>query len=341
MNKRWQRQIALLGLLLLGCTAGQAQAPVVVRAAHFANITHAQALLAHANGAYQKALGNSARIEWKVFNAGPPVVEAIFAGQIDIAYLGPNPAITGYVRSEGAALRIVAGAMSGGAALIVRADSGISQPQDFRGKRVASPQLANTQDVALRTWLKTHGMKPRENGGDVYVIPISNADQMTLFMQKQLDAAWAPEPWATRLIHEAGGTMLFDERTLWPGGEFATTVVVVRTGFLNEHPGIVKQWIRAHIEMTEWINNNLEQAKRQLNQELKRETTKALPQAVLDEAFTRVSVTADSMEKPLLQAARSAHALGFLGRGPLKLDNLFDLRLLREVARERTAAGRN
>lgn len=342
----FRQRILLLTLLALTCgmlptlPPGRAQAPVVVRAGHFANITHAQALIAHANGDYQRALGNSARIDWKIFNAGPPVIEAIFAGQLDIAYIGPNPAITGYVRSEGEAVRIIAGAMSGGAALVVRADSGIQKPEDFRGKRVATPQLANTQDVALRTWLKAHGMKPRENGGEVHVIPVSNADQLTLFGQKQLDAAWAPEPWATKLIREANARVFQDERGLWPDGKFATTVLVVRTKFLEQHPEVVRRWLQAHVDMTDWINANFEQAKRILNQELQRETTKPLPQAILDEALTRVTVTNDPMTEPLLRAARSAHALGFLGRRPLNLDNLYDLRLFQEITKGRTPVTR-
>jgi NitT/TauT family transport system substrate-binding protein len=330
--------LALVGALSIVAPDATGQQPVVVRAAHFANITHAQALIAHATGAYQKALGNSARLDWKIFNAGPPVIESLFAGQLDIAYIGPNPAVTGYVRSEGEALRIIAGAMSGGASLIVRGDSSIRSPQDFRGKRVATPQLANTQDVALRTWLRAHNMKPRENGGDVHIIPISNADQLTLFRQGQLDASWAPEPWATRLLREANGRVFHDERALWPGGTFATTVVVVRTAFLQQHPEIVSRFIQAHVEMTDWINTNLDEAKRIMNEELRRETTKPLPEAILNEAFSRVRVTYDPMTEPLLSAAKSASALGFLGRDKLDLTGLYDLRALQQAVRGRKPA---
>src|SRR5687767_3327218 len=154
-------------LLIVAGSAAAQSPPITIRAAHFPNITHAQAVIAHANGAYQKVLGTSAKIDWKIFNAGPSVIEAIFANQLDIAYVGPNPAISGYVRSQGKALRIVAGSMSGGASLIVRADAGIRAPQDFRGKRVATPQLGNTQDVALRAWLLSKGMQPKEKGREV------------------------------------------------------------------------------------------------------------------------------------------------------------------------------
>ena len=182
--------------------ASATYAQVTVRVGAFPNITHAQAMVGKANGSFVKALGSGAKIEWKTFNAGPAAIEALFAGAIDMTYIGPNPTISGYVRSNGEALRVVAGAASGGAALVVRNDSGINQASDFHGKKVASPQLGNTQDVALRSWLRTNGLKSTDKGGDVQVIPLANPDQLTLFVKKELDAAWAPEPWATRLIRE-------------------------------------------------------------------------------------------------------------------------------------------
>lgn len=326
-------KIFLTTLFLTVITGGQLASAqnVTIRAAHFPNITHAQAVIGHANGAFQKALGNSATVDWKIFNAGPAVAEAMLANQLDIAYIGPNPAVTAYVRSHGAAVRIVAGAMSGGAALIVRADAGINKPQDFHGKRVATPQLGNTQDVALRAWLQTNGMKPSEKGGDVQVIPVANADQLTLMSRKQLDAAWAPEPWASRLIREANGKLFLDERTLWPKGQFVTTVVVVRTEFLKQHPDLVRTWLRTHLELTDWINKNLTEAKKTLNQELEKETTKALPQPLLDEAFSRLEVTADPLRASLLKSAQAAFDAGFLGREKPELSGLFDLSLLESL----------
>src|SRR5258705_321033 len=162
----------------------------VIRVGAFPNITHPQAMVGKANGWFEKALGSNAKIDWKSFNAGPSAIEALFSGAIDMTYIGPNPAITGYVRSQGEALRIVAGATSGGASLVVRNDSGIDKPEDFHGKKVASPQMGNTQDVALRAWLKAHGMKSADKGGDVQVIPLANPDQLTLFLKKELDAAF-------------------------------------------------------------------------------------------------------------------------------------------------------
>src|SRR5713101_1942734 len=175
-------------LLLAAGTAGAQNAPVTVRAGYFPNVTHAQAVIGRANGKFDEALGSSAKIDWKQFNAGPSVIEALFAGALDIAYIGPNPAINGYVRSKGEALRVIAGASSGGAALVVRSATGIQKPDDFHGKKIATPQLGNTQDVALRAWLQAHNLKTREKGGDVLVIPIANSDQLTLFLKGEIDA---------------------------------------------------------------------------------------------------------------------------------------------------------
>jgi NitT/TauT family transport system substrate-binding protein len=312
-----------------------AAAQQIVRVGAFPNITHAQAMIGKGNGAFEKALGPNVKINWKTFNAGPAAVEALFAGAIDMTYIGPNPAITAYVRSGGEAVRVVAGAASGGAALVVRNDGGINKPEDFRGKKVASPQMGNTQDVALRAWLKAHGMKSTDKGGEVQVIPLANPDQLTLFLKKQLDAAWAPEPWATRLIREGNGRLFLDERDLWPKGQFVTAHLIVRTKFLQEHPDLVKNWLRAHVELTDWINGHLPEAKQALNAQIQKETGKALPPAVLDEAFGRLQVTYDPLHTALLTAAKSAFDAGFLGRQMPDLNGMYDLSLLNQVLREK------
>jgi NitT/TauT family transport system substrate-binding protein len=330
---RYQPAITLL--VLLAGAGGSAQSqPASVRVGHFPNITHSQALIGRANGWFDKALAPDARIDWKAFNAGPSAIEALFAGEIDLAYVGPNPTITGYVRSQGEALRVIAGATSGGAALIVRADSGIQQIEDFHGKRVASPQLGNTQDVSLRAWLAGHNLKLREKGGDVQVIPIANPDQLTLFLRRQIDAAWAPEPWASRLIHEANGRLFLDERDLWPNRQFVTANLIVSTKFLRQHRDLVKKWVRSDVDLTAWINRNQPEAKRLLNQEIKRETGKELAGAVLDDAFSRLQVTYDPLRSSLVTAARQAFDLGLLGRQSPDLSGLYDLSVLNEVLKE-------
>jgi NitT/TauT family transport system substrate-binding protein len=252
-----------------------------------------------------------------------------------MTYIGPNPTITGYVRSNGEALRVVAGAASGGAALVVRADAGIQKPSDFHAKKVASPQLGNTQDVALRCWMKANGLKSTDRGGDVQVIPLANADQLTLFLKKELDAAWAPEPWATRLIREGNGRLFLDERTLWPDGKFVCANLIVSTKFLKDHPDVVKNWLRAHVELTEWIHTHQSEAKKILNGQIQKETGKALPDAVLEESFGRLQVTYDPLRRSLLTSAKSAFDAGFLGRQMPDLSDLYDLSLLNQVLSEK------
>ncbi len=312
-----------------------ARSETVIRVGAFPNITHPQAMVGKNNGWFDKAMGPQVKIDWKSFNAGPSAMEALFAGAIDMTYIGPNPAISGYVRSNGEALRIVAGATSGGAALVVRNDSGIQRPEDFHGKKVASPQMGNTQDVALRAWLRANGMKSTDKGGDVQVIPLANPDQLTLFVKKELDAAWAPEPWATRLIKEGNGRLFLDERSLWPNGQFITSHLIVRTQFLKDHPDLVKNWIRAHVDLTDWINAHLPDAKKLLNLQIAKETGKALPDSVLDEAFSRMQATYDPLRGSLMNAAKSAFEAGFLGRQMPDLSSLYDLSLLNQVLAEK------
>jgi NitT/TauT family transport system substrate-binding protein len=324
----------LVSLTITIAAWGQGSANTI-RVGAFPNITHAQAMVGKANGFFDKAMGPQVKVQWTSFNAGPAAIEALFAGAIDMTYVGPNPAINGYVRSNGEAVRIVAGAASGGASLVVRNDAGINKPEDFHGKRVASPQFGNTQDVSLRNWLKNHGMKSNDKGGDVRIVPMANPDQLTLFLKKELDASWAPEPWATRLIHEGNGRLFVDERTLWPNGQFVIGLLVVNTKFLNEHPDLVKNWIRANVDLTDWINANQTEAKRLLNQQIKAETGKALSPAILDESFSRMQVTYDPLHTALTTAAQQAFDNGFLGRQMPDLSRLYDLTLLNQVLAEK------
>ena len=325
----------LWGLIFGLVTVAQAQGnSTVMRVGAFPNITHPQAMVGKANGWFEKAMGPQVKVEWKIFNAGPSAIEALFADAIDMTYVGPNPAINGYVRSNGEALRVVAGATSGGAALVVRKDAGIQKAEDFHGKRVASPQLGNTQDVALRAWLKAYGFKTNDKGGDVQIVPIANPDQLTLFLKRDLDAAWAPEPWASRLVHEGNGRVFLDERELWPKGQFVAAQLIARTKFLKAHPDVVKNWIRAHVELTDWINEHPQEAKQILNRQLQKETGKALSPEVLDESWGRMQATYDPLRAALQRTARAAFEAGFLGRHLPDLSGLYDLTLLNQVLEE-------
>jgi NitT/TauT family transport system substrate-binding protein len=322
--------VASLAFLIGGCGR---PSPNSVRVGYFPNITHAQAVVGVGDDTFRRALGAAATLETRVFNAGPSVIEALFAGQIDLAYIGPNPAINGYVRSNGEALRIIAGATSGGAVLVVREDSGIREARDFEGRRIASPQLGNTQDVALRRWLQQQGLRLRERGGATQVVPVANPDILTLFQKKEIDAAWVPEPWGARLVHEAGGRIFLDERRIWPQGRFVTAQLIARTAFLRQHPEVARRWLDAHVELTRRLTTDAAGAKRALNAEIERLTGKAFPAAVLDDAWSRMTVTWDPIRESLRQSADAAFELGFLGDRRPKLDGIYDLRLLNQVLR--------
>jgi NitT/TauT family transport system substrate-binding protein len=335
--RRWVFFLALL-CGFTGCGGGQSKpsptAAGVIRVGYFPNLTHAQALVGLARGDFANALGPSVKIETTVFNAGPPVIEAMFAKRIDLAYVGPNPAINGYVQSQGKALRIVAGSMSGGAALVVRTDANIEVPTQLDGKRIATPQLGNTQDVALRAYIARHNLKPRENGGTVEIIPTPNAQIIDLMRNKQLDGAWVPEPWASRLVVDGGCRVLVDERDLWPQGDFVTAQIIVSTDYLEAHRDVVRAWIDAHVAVTQWMLDHPAEAKQVVNGEVEKLSGQALSPAVLDAAWGRMHPTWDPVASSLIESANTAHAAGFLREAPV-LDGIYDLGLLNEVLRAR------
>lgn len=329
-------KVIILPLFLLFLTSFHLQAEEkVIRVGYFPNITHAQAVIGIANGEFQKKLGNDVKIEVRIFNAGPSVIEAMFADSLDLAYIGPNPAINGYVKSKGEALRIIAGSASGGAGLVVRQDAGIGKIEDFHGKKIASPQLGNTQDVALRRWLKDNGFVLKERGGDVQVLPINNPDQLTLFLKKEIDGAWTVEPWVSRLIKEGNGALFLDERSVWPGGEFVTANIIVSKKFLENNRELVKKWLSCHVDVTNWINSNQDEAKKILNKELERITGKPLPEEILNEAFLRIKITYDPVKDSLFTSAKWAFQQGFLGEKFPDLSQIYDLSILNEILKEK------
>jgi NitT/TauT family transport system substrate-binding protein len=315
--------IAALVLAAAGC-ASRGPSGTTIRIAYFPNLTHSQALIGLARGDFAEALGPQTQIDAKAFNAGPSVIEALFAGEIDLAYIGPNPAVNGYVRSQGEALRVIAGATSGGASFIVRPEAGIVSADDLSGKRIATPQLGNTQDVALRAYLTKNHLSPTERGGTVQIIPTENPQILDLFRRGEIDGAWVPEPWATRLILEGNGKLFLDERSLWPNGDFTTALVIVRTEFLREHPDLVQRWLQTHVSLTLWEQANPDEAKRLANEEIARITSQALPEDVLDGAWSRQTVTYDPLTDTILASARAAYAAGYLDAEP-DLSGLVDL----------------
>ncbi|MGC2307734.1 MAG: ABC transporter substrate-binding protein, partial [Nitrososphaeraceae archaeon] len=322
----------------------------VLRLGYFPNLNHAQVIIGLANGHFQKALsenstasgeegGEDISIEEYVFSAGPSAIEALYAGQIDVAYVGPNPAINGYLASNGEGIRIISGSASGGAVFVVRNDTGIQSASDLGGKKFASPQLGNTQDVALRKYLIQSGYETVENGGNVTVVPVKPSDILTLMLKKEIDGAWVPEPWGARLVKEANGKILVDERDLWPpDGKFVTTNIIARSDYLKNNPETIRKLINAHIDETIWINDTLQNIRNDdvngasgykenesnadlenagveafihsFNDGLKRITGNTVPEDELSDALQRLEFTYDPIEQSLFRMADDAYDLG-------------------------------
>ena len=308
-----------------------------LRIGYFPNITHAQAVIGLNDGDFQKVLGNNVTVETVKFNAGPSAIESLLADRIDATYIGPNPAINGYLLTDGKDLRVISGASSGGASFVVRNDSGIETVNDLGGKKFASPQLGNTQDVALRKYLIDNGYNTIENGGNVTVLPIANADILTAFLKKEIDGAWVPEPWATRLVQEAGGKVLVDEKSLWPDGKFVTANLIVRTDYLEKNPDVIKKLLEAHVDETLKINNDTAAAAKEFNTQLKKLTGQEISENVLDKAFSNLELTYDPLKLTLFKSANDAYDLGFIEKGKDRpnLSGIYDTTLLNEVLAEK------
>ena len=262
-------------------------------------------------------------IETKIFDNGPPVIESIFAGSIDIAYVGPGPAINGFLKSEKQDVKILAGAASGGASFVVHPDSKINSAEDFFGKRIAAPQIGNTQDVSLRHYLSENGLKPAEKGGSVVVLNIANPDIYTLFVKGEIDGAWVPEPWATILIQELNGKRLFFEEDLWPEKKFATVLLIGRTTYIEEHPKIIENWIASHDQTVLWINENPKESEIIFNQFMKKTFGQSLPEQIISESLTNLEITSDPLDESIYIFAERADSLGYLGRHGYDLEGIF------------------
>lgn len=346
--------LAVLGAgVAVATTAANSSAPNTASAAaatspaaelklgYFGNITHATALVGVQKGFIAKELGET-KLSTQVFNAGPAAIEALNAGAIDATYIGPNPAINSFVKSKGESISIIAGAASGGAQLVVKPE--IKTAAGLLGKTLASPQLGGTQDVALRAWLGKQGYKTNTDGsGDVAINPTENAQTLKLFQNGKLDGAWLPEPWASRLVLQAGAKVLVDEKDLWDGsltgkpGEFPTTILIVNKKFAAEHPQTVEALLKGHVEAVKWLNDTPAAEKAtEVNAALKEAAGKALSQDVIDRSLTNIVFTVDPLAgafKKLLQDGVDA--------GTTKqadINGIFDLTKLNAVTGEKTSA---
>ena len=294
-----------------------------IRVAFFASISHAAPIVGIENGIFESSIGQEIKIETKLFDSGPQVIESIFANSIDVAYVGPGPVINGFLKSNGNDIKILAGAASGGASFIIHPDSGLDSIENFDGKRIASPQISNSQDVSLRHYLASNNLQPVEKGGTVFVLNISNPDIYTLFAKGEIDGAWVPEPWATMLVEELDGVRLFNEENLWPNEEFTSVLLIARTDYLEKNPELVKNWLKSHEETIAWINANPDKSKSIFEGFLKKHMGKSLPTKIIDESFSNLTITSDPIKSSVLIFAERADSLGYLGRDGYNLDGIF------------------
>ena len=307
--------------------ATQSEPPATVRLGYFPNVTHAPALVGVADGLFQAELGD-VPLETFTFNAGTEAIEALFAEAIDMTFIGPNPAINAYAQSEGAAIRIIAGSTSGGAALIVKPE--VNGPEDLAGLRIATPSLGNTQDVALRAWLLEQGFETTpEGGGDVAIIPQANGQSLETFISGEIDGAWVPEPWATRLVIEGGGKVLVDERDLWPGGEFVTTHLIVSTEFLETYPDAVASVLRGLVASIDQINDDPTGSQDTVNASIEALTGSPLAPETITGAWSTLTFTLDPIASSLRQSADDAIAVGLLD--PVDLTGIYSLDALNAI----------
>jgi len=294
-----------------------------IRVAYFLNINHAVPIIGMEKGTFENQIGNNTVIEPILFDAGPQVIESLFAGSIDIAYVGPGPAINGFLKSEDHNVKILSGAASGGASFIVHPNSKINSVADFAGKRIAAPQIGNTQDISLRSYLSENGLKPSEKGGSVIVLNISNPDIYTLFAKGDIDAAWVPEPTATILVQQLDGKRLFNEEDLWPENRFASVLLIAREEYVKQNPEVINKWLEAHKQTVNWINSNPEQTRTIFIDFMKKETGKSLPDSLIDESLSNLEITSDPIVSSIHTFAKRADSLGYLGRHGYSLDRIF------------------
>ena len=311
MNRR--RFLTLTAAALPACSRKPAAPDAPIRFGHFPNITHLQALVAHhlsrsGDGWFEKRLG--VPVEWFTYNAGPSATEAIFGGALDVTYIGPSPVLNAYAKSKGTEIRILAGAANGGSSILVRKGVAIAGIADFKGKKIATPQLGNTQDVQLRALLSENGFSISQTGGDATILPTQNADLLSLFQKGELDAAWAPEPFASVLELEAEATNFLEDR------DTNVTTLISSVAFLKDRPELAKKLAAAHRELTDWMKANAAEARTLAVAELRAHTGKEPKAAVLDKALSRVVLTNEVSRPSLEKMVAGAKAAGFIKEFP-------------------------
>tara|TARA_Y100000590_G_scaffold100263_1_gene113980 strand:+ start:935 stop:1954 length:1020 start_codon:yes stop_codon:yes gene_type:complete len=316
--------VVIVGILsAIGLNQSNVNSQDKIRVAFFPSIVHAVPIVGIENQTFANNLDLDMEIEIKVFDSGPQVIESIFSNSVDVAYVGPGPVINGFLKSDGSDLKILAGAANGGASFVIQKESGLDSIDNFSGKRVAAPQISNTQDVSLRYYLSENGLKPAEKGGDVFVLNISNPDIYTLFAKGDIDGAWVPEPWATMLVEELDGVRLFDENQIWPENQFSSVLLIGRADYIEKNPDIVKKWIDANEKTVEWINQHPKESKELYNDFMKDHMGKTLPEKIVETSFSHIIITSEPLENSIYTFAERANSLGYLGRDGYSLDGIF------------------
>ena len=294
-----------------------------IRVAFFPSVVHAVPIIGMETQTFANNLNADLDIQVKIFDSGPQVIESIFSNSVDIAYVGPGPVINGFLKSDGNDLKILAGAASGGASFVIQKNSGLDLIENYSGKRIAAPQISNTQDVSLRHYLAENGLVTAEKGGDVFVLNIANPDIYTLFAKGDIDGAWVPEPWATMLVEELDGVRLFDENEFWPENQFSSVLLIGRSDYIEKNPEIIKKWINANEKTAQWINNHPDESKKLYNEFLNSYMGRTLPQNIVEKSFSNIIITSEPLENSVYTFAERADALGYLGRDGYSLDGLF------------------
>ncbi|HXV66156.1 MAG TPA: ABC transporter substrate-binding protein [Nitrosopumilaceae archaeon] len=328
--------IGIFGLLLIVTLSvffqsTQSEPANKVRIAFFPTVNHLVPIVAIEKGFFAGELGTELFLDSKIFDSGPQVIEAMFAKSIDIAYVGPGPVINGFLKSETRELKILAGAASGGASFVIHPNSKINSAEDLPGKKIAAPQIGNSQDVSLRNYLSQNGLLPAEKGGSVIVLNLENPDIYTLFVKGDIDAAWVPEPWATRLVHELGGKRLFFEEDLWPEKKFTSALLIARTAYIEENPIIIQKLIDANNKTVNWINENPDDSELIFNQFIEKELGKPFPPDVVSKSLENIAITSDPIEESIFIFAERANTLGYLGRNGYDLDGIFYNTIYKDV----------
>ncbi len=311
--------LSVLGIALSSDTTYENK----IRIGYFPNIGHAIPIVGIEKGFFQESIGDQAKIETRVFDSGPQAIEALFADSIDVAYVGPGPAINGFLNSENHNIKILAGAASGGASFIVHPNSEINSASDFAGKKIATPQIGNTQDVSLRYYLSENGLKPAEKGGSVIVYNISNPDIYTLFVKGDIDGAWVAEPWATILETELGGKRLFHEEELWPNNEFASVLLIGNADYFEKNKIFMIPFLNSHHTTTIWITEHHIETRIVFNDFLNSYLGQSLSDDVVDIALSNIAITADPKPNSVFAFAERADSLGYLGRNGYDLSGIF------------------